>query len=91
VDNYSGGGWDRTDYWGIFYTVHALLLAKDTVALPELRRGLVVLKKQDAQTKRYVEEGARGYASKLLLDERRAYTLVPDLERFLEDHPSPEK
>jgi HEAT repeat protein len=86
LDNYSAGGWNNTDFWGIFYCVHALLLAKDTDAIPELRRALVVLKKDDAKTQEYVRDDASGYSAKLLLDERSADTLVFDLEVFLKTH-----
>jgi hypothetical protein len=86
LDNYSAGGWNNTDFWGIFYCVHALLLAKDIDAIPELRRALVVLKKDDTKTQEYVRDDASGYSSKLLLDEHSADTLVSDLEIFVRTH-----
>ncbi len=88
LDDFATAGWSKTDYWGIFYCVHALLIAKDADAVPELRRALELFKRQDAETKRNIAEAANGYTPQLLLDERRAQALVPDLERFLGTHPA---
>jgi hypothetical protein len=80
LNNYSAGGWNRTDFWGIFYRVHTLLLAKDVNSVSDLRRALDVLKTKDTETQRYIRDDANGYSRKLLLDERSAETLISDLE-----------
>jgi hypothetical protein len=84
LDNFDAGGWTKTDYWGVFYCVQALLIAKDRDALPELRRALTLFKSDNPETQRYVAEAPRGYTSKLMLNEQMAETLVSDLERFLD-------
>lgn len=87
LDNYAIGSWEHTDYWGIFYYVHALIIAQDTNAVPELCRALKVLKSNDQKTNEYVRDDANGYSRKLLLDERKAETLVSDLQAFLKANP----
>lgn len=88
LDDFGKGGWSKTDYWGVFYCVHALLIAQDADATPELRRALDMFKQRNAETERYIAEAASRYIPQLLLDEGRAQALVPDLERFLEKHPA---
>ena len=85
LDDFAVHGWGGD--WDFFYCVHALLLANDTEAIPELSQALAVLKKDDAKTKEYIRDDTNGYSVKLLLDERKADTLVSDLEIFLKTHP----
>jgi hypothetical protein len=88
LDKFDTGGWVKTDYWGVFYCTHALLIVEDVDAIPQLRRALTLFKDGSDETRRYVSEAASGYTSKVLLDTTRAEALVPDLKRFLEKHPT---
>jgi len=88
LENYSQGGWNHTDFWGIFYCVRSLLIANDTEATPDLKRALIVLTKGDDPIQHYVDNDAHGYSGKLLLDEQKAEALVSDLEVFLKAHSS---
>jgi HEAT repeat protein len=83
LDNFDTGGWVKTDYWGIFYCVHALLIAEDTEALPELRRAFAMFKKPNSETDHYIVEASQGYTPRLLLDHSKAASLVSDLQEFL--------
>ena len=89
LDDFGAGGWNHTDYWGIFYYAHALLIAQDADAAPVLRRTLKLFSQPDIEMRRYLDEAARGYTLRVLLDEQSANTLVPDLESFLQKHPAP--
>ena len=88
LDDFATGGWSKTDYWGVFYCVHALLSAGDDDAVRELRRALEMFKKPNAETERYIDEAANRFTRRLLLDERKAQALLPELERFLAKHPA---
>jgi HEAT repeat protein len=88
LDKFDTGGWVKTDYWGVFYCTHALLIAEDVDAIAQLRRALRLFKDGSDETRRYVSEAASGHTSKVLLDTTRGEALVPDLERFLEKHPT---
>jgi hypothetical protein len=83
LDNFDTGGWSKTDYWGVFYCVHALLITEDTTALPELRRAFAMFKKPNSEAERYIVEAAQGYTPRLLLNESKATSLISDLDAFL--------
>ncbi len=60
MDDFSTGGWAKSDCWGVFSCDQALLAAQDSGALPELRRVLALLQKGDAEAKGYIPEAASG-------------------------------
>jgi hypothetical protein len=88
LHDFDAGGWNRTYCWGVFSYVHALLIAEDGDAVPDLRRVLTLFKTRNTETERYISEAASGYTSRVLLDQRRAQALVPELKHFLETHPA---
>jgi hypothetical protein len=86
LDDFVIHGWGGN--WDFFYCVRALLVTNDIESIPDLRRALAVLTKGDKETQYYVDNDARGYSGKLLLDEQKAESLVSDLEAFLKAHSS---
>ena len=69
--------------WAVFYYLHAIVLAEDRAAIPLVRRALLILQKDDAETVGYVTEAAARYTPALLIDESKSETLLEDLRALV--------